>query len=94
MGINVRIQNVPKQSGITMAQVSLEDELKSCMNCRYFYGNSSRCLARKCVMEENRHEAGDVDRESPCFGCPYSKSEGYCFPCMKKVLGMTEEKAT
>ena len=94
MGINVRIQNAPKQSGIIMARISLEDELKSCMNCRYFYGNSSRCLARKCAMEENRHEVKETDRGSPCHGCPYSRPEGYCFPCMKKVLGKMEEDAT
>ncbi len=94
MGINVRIQNAPKQRGIIMARVSLEDELKSCMNCRYFYGNSSRCIARECVREEKRHEARDTDRESPCSGCPYGRPEGYCFPCMKKILGRTEEEPT
>ncbi len=92
MGINVRIQNAPRQSGIIMAQVSLEEDLRSCMRCRYFYGSSSRCLSRKCVREEGRHDAKDADRESPCSGCPYRRSEGYCFPCMKKVLGRTEEE--
>lgn len=28
-----------------------------------------------------------VDKNSPCYGCPYKKQEGYCFPCMKRILG-------
>lgn len=47
MGINVRVQNAPKLSGIIAAQVKLEKDLRSCMRCRFFYGNNSQCLARK-----------------------------------------------
>ncbi len=47
MGINVRVQDAPKQSGIIAAQVNLEKDLRSCMRCRFFYGNNSQCLARK-----------------------------------------------
>lgn len=36
MGINVRVQNAPKQSGIIVAQVKLEKDLRSCMRCRFF----------------------------------------------------------
>ena len=54
MGINVRWQEAPKQSGIITAQVNLEKDLRSCMHCKFFYGNNSQCLARKCVREESK----------------------------------------
>lgn len=50
MGINVRMQNAPKPDGIIAAQVNLEKDLKDCMRCKFFYGNNSQCLARKCVF--------------------------------------------
>ena len=86
MGINVRMQDAPKPDGIIAAQVSLEKDLKDCMRCRFFYGNNSQCLARKCVREESRPEIMEEDKESLCFECPYRQSESYCFPCMKKIL--------
>ncbi len=43
MGINVRMQNVPKPDGIIAAQVNLEKDLKDCMRCKFFYGNNSQC---------------------------------------------------
>ena len=86
MGINVRMQNAPKLDGIIAAQVKLEKDLKSCMNCKFFYGNNSQCLAKKCIGEESRSEIMEVDKESMCLGCPYRQSEKYCFPCMRKIL--------
>lgn len=86
MGINVRVQNAPKPSGIIAAQVKLEKDLRSCMRCKFFYGNSSQCLAKKCVKEESKPEIMEQDTENICFECPYRQSEKYCFPCMKRLL--------
>ena len=86
MGINVRVQDAPKQSGIIAAQVNLEKDLKDCMRCRFFYGNNSQCLAKKCVREESKPESAEWDKENKCFGCPYRQSEKYCFPCMRDIL--------
>mgnify|MGYP001047270196 FL=1 len=86
MGINVRVQNAPKLSGIIAAQVKLEKDLRSCMRCRFFYGNNSQCLAKECVREESKPETAEEDKESLCFECPYRQSEKFCFPCMRKIL--------
>ena len=86
MGINVRVQGAPKRSGIIVAQANLEKDLRSCMRCQFFYGNSSQCLAKKCVKEDSKPEITEEDKESQCFGCPYKQSESYCFPCMRKIL--------
>ena len=86
MGINVRMQDAPKPDGIIAAQVSLEKDLKDGMRCRFFYGNNSQCLARKCVREESKPETTGQDKEDMCFVCPYRQSERYCFPCMRKIL--------
>lgn len=86
MGINVRVQNAPKQSGIIAVQVNLEKDLRDCMRCQFFYGNNSQCLAKKCVREESKPEITEADKESRCFGCPYRQSEKYCFPCMREIL--------
>ena len=87
MGINVRVQNTPKLSEIITAQVELEKDLRSCMHCKFFYGNNSQCLAKKCVKEESKSEITEQDKEDMCFECPYRQSEKYCFPCMKSMLG-------
>ena len=86
MGINVRVQDAPKPDGIIAVQVNLEKDLKDCMRCRFFYGNNSQCLSKKCVKEESKPETTDKDRESKCFGCPYRRTEKFCFPCMKELL--------
>ena len=86
MGINVRVQDAPKPNGIIAAQVNLEKDLKDCMRCRFFYGNNSQCLAKKCVKEESKPEIAEEDKESLCFECPYRQSEKFCFPCMRKIL--------
>lgn len=94
MGINVRVQNAPKPYRVVTRQVKFEKDLRSCMRCKFFYGNNSQCLTKKCIKEkENEYEPGitEQDREDICFGCPYKQSEGYCFPCMKKLL---ERKGT
>ncbi len=92
MGINVRGQNAPKPDGIIAAQAKFENDLRSCMQCRFFYGNNSQCLARKCVKEESKPEIAEQGREDMCFGCPYKQSDKYCFPCMKKILRGGKDK--
>lgn len=86
VGINVKIKNAPKSSGIITARVKLEKDLSSCMRCKFFYGSNSQCLSRKCVEEESKPDIIEQDKEDICFACPYRQSEGYCFPCMKKLL--------
>ncbi len=93
MGINIRVQNPPKPLDVISAQVKLERDLRSCMRCRFFYGSGSQCLAKKCVREEKKPGLAEQEREDMCFGCPYRQSERYCFPCMKKMLGIKEKGA-
>lgn len=63
----------------------LDKDLKECMRCKYFWGNNNRCRKSKCYKEK---KFPGVDKPaSECDGCPYNKGEGYCFPCMKKLLG-------
>lgn len=93
MGINVRVQKAPKPKDAINAQVKLERDLKSCMRCRFFYGNNSQCITKKCIKEDMEPEITMQDKGSKCYECPYRQSEGYCFPCMKKLLGY-EEKET
>lgn len=87
MGINVRVQNALKHSGIICAQIKLEKDLRSCMRCKFFYGNNRQCLAQKCVKEESKSEIVEQNTGDICFECPYRQSEKYCFPCMKRLLG-------
>ena len=92
MGINVRVQKVPKQIDVISAQVKLERDLRSCMRCRFFYGNNRQCIASKCVRADIVLKAEIQDMENKCYGCPYSQSEKYCFPCMKELLGYKEKE--
>lgn len=63
----------------------LDKDLKECMRCKYFWGNNNRCRKSKCYKEK---KVPVVDKPaSECDGCSYNKGEGYCFPCMKKLLG-------
>ena len=32
-------------------QDRLDNEIQDCMKCRYFWGNSSRCISKKCFTE-------------------------------------------
>ena len=87
MGINVKVQKSPKPSEIIVAQANLERDLKECMKCKFFYGNKSQCLAKKCVKEDVMPKVTEQEPEYMCLGCPYQQSEYYCFPCMRKLLG-------
>lgn len=66
-------------------EAKLEKDLKQCMRCKYFWGNDSRCIRSKCYKEEKKLEVEKP--KSECDDCPYKQGEGYCFPCMKKILG-------
>lgn len=97
MGINVRTQNSPKPAEMVMARTSLEKDLKSCMRCKYFYGNNSQCLAKNCIREDIGKDISpkiiERNKEDICHGCPYRQSERYCFPCMRKILrGKADER--
>lgn len=63
-------------------------DLKSCMRCKYFWGNSSQCLNSHCIKEKKTLAVTAEINE--CTDCPYRQSRSYCFPCMKKLL---EKKA-
>lgn len=86
MELNIRENKYPKFKGTFIMQTALEKDLKSCMNCRFFYSSSRQCIASKCVMEQ-KEMIQEADINSPCRGCPYKQAERFCFPCMKKILG-------
>lgn len=96
MGINVRRQVLPKSvrvtaTAVTTRRTGMEQDLKDCMRCRFFYDNRRGCLAKSCVREKRKEpiekpDASKPDRRQECEGCPYRQSERYCFPCMKKLL--------
>ena len=49
---------------------------------------------KKCVKENvKRPEITEEEKQSKCFGCPYPHTEGYCFLCMREVLGVIKKKA-
>ena len=92
MGINVRVQKAPKARNIVTVEARLERDLRSCMRCRNFHGNNRQCIAKKCVKEDVKQpEIMVEEKQSKCFGCPYPHIEGYCFPCMKEVLGVIKK---
>mgnify|MGYP007004243707 FL=1 len=67
------------------AEEKLERDLKDCMKCKYFWGNNNRCINNKCYREKKKTEIKKLASE--CDRCPYNNGSGYCFPCMKKILG-------
>lgn len=75
------------------SQCKLDRELKSCMRCKYFFGNSSQCIKRKCFKEKKKANKEETSEKTICDDCPYRQSEGYCFPCYKKLFdgGMQNE---
>lgn len=94
MGINIKVQKHPKQKDVITAEAKLERDLRSCMRCRFFYGNRQQCIAKKCVREEKQTKPVEQEKNRKCVGCSYRQSEQYCFPCMKEILGIKEKKET
>ena len=90
MGGNIKIQMNPRPRDIVKERIQLGMELRDCMHCKFFYGNSRQCIAKKCTVAEKKRSA--LDKSSKCYGCLYRQSENYCFPCMKELLGMSGEK--
>lgn len=86
MGINDKIKKMNKSKNLPIIQIKLEEELRSCMNCKYFYGRSSQCIAQNCVKKSKEKALTELDTNHLCYGCSYRQSEQYCFPCMKKIL--------
>lgn len=91
MGINTKgsvFKNV--QTKKADSKEKLERDLKSCMRCKFFYGNSNRCINNKeCSgrMTDKQKAAQEEKKNSDCYDCPYGKGKDYCFPCMKKIMG-------
>ncbi len=87
MGINTKTKKSVENKEIPVIEVKLERELEQCMKCKFFYGNNHQCILKKCVKETVVKEQEVPDESHICYQCPYKKSEGYCFPCMKKIMG-------
>lgn len=85
----VKIQMNPKPRVAIIERIQLGMDLRDCMHCKFFYGNSRQCIAKKCTREEKKRS--EPDRNSKCFGCLYRQSESYCFLCMKELLGTSDE---
>lgn len=66
------------------AEDKLERDLKDCMHCKFFRGHNNRCANGICVKPTKKKEISIPDE---CVGCPYYQGNGYCFPCMRKLLG-------
>lgn len=93
MRINIRVQKSPKPRTVVTAETKLEKDLRSCMRCGYFHSNNRQCIAKKCVKENVKQPViTEEEKQNKCFGCPYPHTEGYCFPCMKAVLGLIKKK--
>ena len=88
MGINAKKQKPEKNSKENNAKEKLERDLRSCMKCKYFWGNDNRCINnKKCGSKNSTNCNAYKPKDSKCIGCPYGKDSLYCFPCMKDLLG-------
>ena len=92
VAIHIKVCKFPKPKGVIKAHTKFVRDLKSCMQCRFFYGSTKQCVAKKCIKEDLR-SVSEEKKDKMCYGCPYQQKEGYCFPCMKKVLKKAEEKS-
>lgn len=57
---------------------------KSRMHCRFFWGHNNRCANGTCCKPSKKTEQ---KLPTECVGCPYYQGNGYCFPCMRKLIG-------
>lgn len=85
---NVKIRGYKEPQNLPALR--LEEELKSCMGCRHFYGSRRQCILSDCTGKETKGE--NPDTRHTCHQCPYRVSERYCFPCMRKIIGQGREK--
>lgn len=74
-----------KLSKAEREQKRFDRELRDCMRCRFFWGNNHRCELEHCYKEKKQTKPVEK-KPSKCDGCGYSNG-GYCFPCMKDLLG-------
>lgn len=80
-------REVKRNSRINDAK-KLERDLRQCMKCRFFWGNDSRCISGDCIKKEKPVPL----KITECTDCPYKQSNGYCFPCMKRILEKKKDK--
>lgn len=71
-------------SMVVSPEEKLERELKDCMHCRFFWGHNNRCANGTCCKPSKKKEQ---KLPTECVGCPYYQGNGYCFPCMRKLIG-------
>ncbi len=74
-----------KSRGNHYTEAQLVKELKSCMRCKYFWGNNNRCANGACQKKSGKEIKKD-NLPDKCKGCPYYRGNGYCFPCMKDLM--------
>ena len=87
---DVRIQKEGRQETASETKIKLTKELRDCMNCRYFHGNNSQCIRTGCIACPK--EKPEIDVTHACYQCRFSKPEGYCFPCLRKMMGEIPDK--
>lgn len=94
MGINIKGSGKKKsQKKETDPKEKLERDLKSCMQCKFFFGNNNRCIKNKeCSgrITDEQKAAQEEKKKSKCYGCPYGRNSTYCFPCIKDLMGKKE----
>lgn len=73
-----------KKRRFVSPEEKLERELKDCMHCRFFWGHNNRCANGTCCKPSKKKEQ---KFPTECVGCPYYHGNGYCFPCMRKLIG-------
>ena len=57
LGINAKKQKPEKNSKENNAKEKLERDLRSCMKCKYFWGNDNRCINNeKCGAGKQKTE--------------------------------------
>ena len=91
MGINQKNKS-KKLDKVERERRRFDRELRDCMHCKFFWGNNHRCAMNKCckTKQETVTEKKKPEIKKPaseCDRCPYNNGSGYCFPCMKKILG-------
>jgi len=78
--MKVQVKSVKRKNS---EERKMDRDIRECMRCHYFWGNDNRCINSNCIKKEPPIKK----EQNECTDCPYKKNEGYCFPCMKKLLG-------